>query len=336
LSRQGCSRIALTFALLLVIIIGTLSFVAWQSLSPYQGYSGETFVEIERGTTTKEIAATLQRAGVIRSKYSFYLWRALHPKASLQAGEYRFDKPLSAGDVFDKIRRGEIFYEVLTVPEGSNIYDISQLAKGLRYLKPEEFIKAAQDPALVRDLDPKAPTLEGYLFPSTYRITRKTSAADLCRAMTEQFRREWRVLGGTNAGVDVHGVVTLASLVEKETAAPAERPLIAAVFDNRLQRDMPLQCDPTVVYAALRNDRYHGTIFRSDLTSADPYNTYTHSGLPPGPIANPGLESLKAALHPAQADYLYFVAKPGQVGQHTFSATLTEHEAAVKLYRNGR
>jgi UPF0755 protein len=154
--------------------------------------------------------------------------------------------------------------------------------------------------------------------------------------MTDQFRREWKVLTGGQTRTDVHRTVTLASLVEKETSAPSERPLIAAVFENRLRLNMPLQCDPTVVYAALRNNKYRGTIFRSDLASADPYNTYIHTGLPPGPIANPGTASLKAALEPAQADYLYFVAKPGSVGQHTFSATLNEHQTAVKAYRGGR
>jgi UPF0755 protein len=128
----------------------------------------------------------------------------------------------------------------------------------------------------------------------------------------------------------------MASLVEKETGAPAERPLIAAVFENRLRINMPLQCDPTVVYAALRNNRYRGTIYKSDLGSDDPYNTYAHNGLPPGAIANPGTASLQAALTPATADYLYFVAKPGSVGQHTFSATLDNHESAVKAYRRGR
>jgi UPF0755 protein len=301
--------------------------------SPYKGYSDEVFVEIPRGANTRQLAQKLEAAGVIRTRYSLLLWRALHPKAPLQAGEYQFDSPLLPGDVFSKIRRGATYYEVLTVPEGSNIFDIAQLLKGLRYGKPAEFLAAAKDPSLIKDLDPAAPTLEGYLFPSSYRVSRKTTATELCRMMVEQFRRRWHDLPGNAANADLHRVVTIASLVEKETAAPDERPLIASVFVNRLSRNMPLQCDPTVVYAALRANDYRGTIYRSDLANKDPYNTYVHLGLPPGPIANPGMASLKAALTPAQSAYLYFVAKPGMVGQHTFSATLNEHETAVKAYR---
>jgi UPF0755 protein len=321
---------------LILVLAGIGGVLVWQSLAPYKGYSNEVFLEFERGTSTKALAAELEEKGIIRSRYLFLLWRAMHPRTALQAGEYHFDRPLAPGDVFNKIRRGDIYYEEITVPEGSNLFDIADLLKGLRSFHPEDFVKAAANPALIRDLDPKAPTLEGYLFPSTYRVTRKTTGQDLCRMMTDQFRREWRTLTAGAARADVHKLVTLASLVEKETAAPSERPLIAAVFENRLQRNMALQCDPTVVYAALRNNRYRGTIFRSDLANNDPYNTYIHTGLPPGPIANPGVASLKAALKPAVADYLYFVAKPGSIGQHTFSATLNEHELAVKAYRGGR
>jgi UPF0755 protein len=336
LNRQGCFRAIGCLSLAGLLLAAALGFAAWEALTPYKGYPNDVFVELEHGTSTQELAATLEKEGIIRSRYSFLLWRALHPKTSLQAGEYHFDQPLSPGEVFAKIRRGDIYYEEVTVPEGSNLFDIAELLKGLRSLKPEDFVRAAANPAMVRDLDPQAPTLEGYLFPSTYRVTRKTTGEDLCRLMTDQFRRAWKVLTGGQTRTDVHKIVTLASLVEKETGAPSERPLIAAVFENRLRLNMPLQCDPTVVYAALRNNKYRGTIFRSDLASADPYNTYIHTGLPPGPIANPGTASLKAALDPAQADYLYFVAKPGSVGQHTFSATLNEHQTAVKAYRGGR
>lgn len=335
MSRQGCFRTFLTVAVLVLLVVGALAFAVWELMTPYQGYQHEVFIELERGTSTKQLAAELENSGVIRSRYSFLLWRALHPKASLQAGEYHFDKPLTPGDVFDRIRRGLIFYEDLIVPEGSNMFDIAELLKTLRSVKSIDFVKAAAEPASIRDLDPQAPSLEGYLFPSTYRVTRKTTAAELCQLMTAEFRRQWRTLTNGQPGMDVHRAVTLASLVEKETAAPSERPLIAAVFDNRLRMSMPLQCDPTVVYAALRNHSYRGTIFKSDLASTDAYNTYTHPGLPPGPIANPGAAALKAALDPPQVSYLYFVAKPGSVGQHAFSSTLAEHEAAVKAYREG-
>jgi UPF0755 protein len=336
LTKRGCFRFFLTFAVLAVIVLGVLAFAVWQLMTPYQGYRREVFMELEHGTSTKQLAAKLEQSGVIRSRYAFLLWRALNPGAPLQAGEYHFDKPLTPGEVFDRIRRGLIFYEELRVPEGSNMFDIAELLKTLRSVRSIDFLKAAANPASIRDLDPQAPSLEGYLFPSTYRVTRKTTAAELCQQMTGEFRRQWRTLTGGQAGADVHKAVTLASLVEKETGAPSERPLIAAVFENRLSAGMPLQCDPTVVYAALRSHTYRGTIFRSDLASTDAYNTYTHTGLPPGPIANPGAASLKAALDPPDVAYLYFVAKPGSVGQHNFSSTLAQHEAAVKAYRDGR
>jgi UPF0755 protein len=331
--NKGCFRSLVVLGLALLLVFGVGGFLLWESLTPYQGYANEVFLEFERGTSTRQLADMLEEKGIIRSRYLFLLWRAMHPKTALQAGEYYFDRPLAPGDVFNKIRRGDIYYQQITVPEGSNLFEIADLLKGLRSFKPEEFVKAAADPAMIRDLDPHAPTLEGYLFPSTYRVTRKTTGQDLCRMMTEEFRRQWRRLTAEASGIDVHRVVTLASMVEKETAVASERPLIAAVFENRLRRNMPLQCDPTVVYAALRHNRYRGTIFRSDLANSDPYNTYIHTGLPPGPIANPGIESLRAALHPAKADYLYFVAKPGAIGHHTFSSTLGEHESAVKAYR---
>lgn len=333
MARSGCFRV---LSIILVLLLAFAGWAAWYLFVPYQAYANETFVELEYGTSAQNLAATLEKAGVVRNRYSFLFWRALHPKAALQAGEYRFDRPLTPAEVFDKIHRGAIYYEVLAVPEGSNLFDIAQSLGGLRYIKPADFIAAASDPSLVRDLDPAAPSLEGYLFPSSYRITRKTTAKDLCRAMVDQFQREWRRISAGLDNPDVHRIVTLASLVEKETAVPAERPLIASVFQNRLRRNMALQCDPTVVYAALRENKYRGAIYRSDLASNDPYNTYEHLGLPPGPIANPGAVSLTGALHPAETDYLYFVAKPGSVGQHTFSATLTEHQMAVKAYRGGR
>ena len=336
LNRSGCMRSMLLIGIVAVVVIGIAALAAYEFLTPYKGYSEDVFLELEHGTGTKQLAAALEQRGIIRSRYAFLIWRALHPGAPLQAGEYHFDKPLTPGDVFEKIRRGEIYYEELVVPEGSNIFDIAELLKQLRSMQADAFVKAARDPDLIHDLDPIAPDLEGYLFPSTYRVTRKTSGAQLCQLMTAEFRRNWAKLTGGQTGADVHKTVTLASLVEKETATPAERPLIAGVFYNRLRQNMALQCDPTVVYAALRNNRYRGTIFRSDLMSGDPYNTYIHTGLPPGPIANPGSASLKAALQPADVPYLYFVAKPGATGQHHFSTTLSEHEIAVQQFRQGR
>jgi UPF0755 protein len=194
-----------------------------------------------------------------------------------------------------------------------------------------DFLRAATDPAMIRDLAPSAPTLEGFLFPSTYRLTHSTTAFDLCRMMTDQFRKQWKKIAASS-NVDPQRTVTLASLVEKETGVAGERPLIAGVFVNRLNTGMMLQCDPTTIYAALLENRYRNVIHRSDLASQNEYNTYQHAGLPPGPISNPGAGSLEAALHPAQTEYLYFVARP-EGGGHQFSTTLAAHENAVHQYR---
>lgn len=315
-------------ACLLVAAIATSRY-----LSPYRGFGAQTFVEIEHGMSSREIAHSLAAQGVVRSPWVFLAIRALHPKATLQAGEYRFDSPETPWSVFDKIRRGDVFYEEFTVPEGSNIFDIAGLLQRSDTVDSGAFLKAAANPASIRDLDPLAPDLEGYLFPSTYRVTHQTTAIQLCHMMTTEFRKQWDVLGGKARMADTHRLVTLASLVEKESAVPLERPLIAAVFLNRLRLGMPLQCDPTTVYAALLENRYRGVIHKSDLASANLYNTYAHAGLPPGPISNPGASSLKAALAPADTDYLYFVAKPDGSGSHHFSSTLLEHEKAVLAYR---
>jgi UPF0755 protein len=233
-------------------------------------------------------------------------------------------------DVFRRIARGDTFYYELVVPEGNSIFDIAESIRALKVFPVERFMAVARSPKLVEDFDPKAPSLEGYLFPDTYRINRQTTPEALCRTMTHRFREMWRKL---DTHADVHEIVTLASLVEREAHIPADQPVIASVFRNRLSIDMKLDCDPTTVYAALLDGRYRGTIHRSDLDSMNPYNTYKHAGLPPGPIANPGLGAIKAALNPATTDYLFFVAKADGSGGHMFSSTLAEHSAAVSEYK---
>lgn len=299
---------------------------------PYRGFPDERFLDFDRGTSSRVIARDLARAGIVRFQWQFLLARALRPAQRLQAGEYRFRDPASVWNVFDRMARGDVFYYELTIPEGSNLFDIAGAVASLGFLSAEDFLAAASQPGLIRDLDPQAPTLEGYLFPSTYRVTRHTTAGELCRQMVDQFRRHWKPLAGENSA-NPHQVVTLASLIEKETAVAAERPLVSSVYHNRLAKGMLLQCDPTVIYADLLDGRYRGAIYRSDLASRNTYNTYEHAGLPPGPIANPGVASLEAAMHPAQTDYLYFVAKPDGAGAHQFSATLAAHQKAVKVYR---
>jgi UPF0755 protein len=318
---------------LLIALICALAGLAVAALViPFQGFPAEAFVEIPRGTGTRAIAQELTKDGVIRYSWEFELLRLVKQSAKLQAGEYRFAKAASALEVFDRIARGDIYFVEFTVPEGSNMFDIATSLEAQGLMSGEDFLAAADDPSLMRDLAPKAKSLEGYLFPSTYRLSHTTTPARLAKMMTDEFRKQWSKLTAGNHA-DVRSTVTLASLVEKETATPDERPVIASVFRNRLSQGMRLQCDPTTIYAALLENRYRGTIHKSDLASTNPYNTYENAGLPPGPIANPGAESLRAALEPADTRFLYFVAKPAG-GGHQFSTSIAQHEKAVIAYRH--
>jgi len=317
--------------LFLAVLAG--GFLAYRALAPYQGFSGETFVEIPRGTSTNGVADKLAAAGVVRTPYDFLLARTTERRRVLQAGEYKFDHAASAIEVFDRIARGDVYAIDFVVPEGKNMFDIAALAGQLKLFPAADFLKAARNPALIHDLDPQAPTLEGYLFPNTYKLPRTTTPERLCQIMTGKFREVWK---GMKGAADVHRTVTLASLVEKEGRQPQERPQIAAVFANRLRIGMKLDCDPTTIYAALLAGRYNGTIHRSDLDSEDAYNTYRHPGLPPGPIANPGQDALEAALHPAENEALYFVLKPDGSGTHQFSKSIEDHEKATAAYRKSQ
>ena len=333
--RRGCLGRGLFTGLSIVLICAVIGagIAGYWYFGPYKGFRTEAFVDVEHGMSSRQIARELTHYGVVRSQWAFLAVRFLRARAKLQAGEYRFATAQTPWQVFEEIRRGEVFYEEVTVPEGSNMFDIAALLDGLDMVKGDTFLKVAEKPDMIRDLDPVTPNLEGYLFPSTYRMTRSTTAAQLCRAMTGEFRKKWASIGGLAQRTETHKLVTLASLVEKESAIPQERPIVASVFLNRLRINMPLQCDPSTVYAALIENKYRGVIHRSDLASVNPYNTYAHAGLPPGPIANPGIQSLQAALHPATTDYIYFVAKPDGSGTHHFSATLSEHDKAVSAYR---
>lgn len=319
---------AVRVSILAALAIG--GFAAYRLATPYQGFAGETFVDLPHGTSTSAMADLLVQAGVIRGRGDFLLARLVSQRRVLQAGEYRFNHPATPFEVVSRIARGDIFFYELVVPEGKNMFDIAAATEQLGLFQASQFLAAARDPHLIRDLDPQAPTLEGYLFPDTYKLRRHTTPEDLCRIMTGKFREAWRSLGRNE---DVHRTITMASLVEKESKLPAERPKIAAVFENRLRIGMKLDCDPTTIYAAQLEGRYRGVIHRSDLDSGNPYNTYRHVGLPPGPIANPGLAAVRAVDAAEPSDSLYFVARPDGSGSHEFSSTIAAHENAVERYR---
>ncbi len=315
---------------LLLAALATAGAVTFALLVP-AGPRTETFVDILPGTPSLQIAAQLKQQGIIRSEYVFLglrVWKG----GTLKAGEYRFDHPAPMEEVWDRIRRGDVYTVSLTIPEGSNLFDIAAKVEAAGLGSKAAFIAAAkQDASLISDLDPTAPSLEGYLFPDTYRFARHTAPLEMMAGMVKRFRLAAQSIGLTTG---FHQTVTLASLVEKETPIDAERPLVASVFVNRLDKNMPLMTDPSVIYAALLDGRYRGTIYQSDLEANSAYNTYRHAGLPPGPICNPGIKSLQAALHPAQTNYLYFVAAGADPsGQSRFSATLEEHAKDVEAYR---
>jgi UPF0755 protein len=325
-------------ALLIIAAMGGLA--GWLDSRISRPYSGrgpqQTFVDIPRGTSRWGVAGILKKNDVIRDRMAFELFSLWHLRRPLQAGEYLFDHPMNSKEVFWKITSGKIFVHIVTVPEGWTMYDIAAELERQNICSREDFLAAARNPSAISDLVPQAKTLEGFLFPSTYEFTRHTTCAQIAKRMVGDFRAVWERLVPDPAtkfpeGLSLLQVVTLASLVERETPKPEERPLVAGVFYNRLRRGSPLQCDPTVQYALQLDGRPERTVQSHDLRFDSPYNTYRVRGLPPGPIANPGEASLRAALAPAQTDYMYFVAN--DQGGHFFSKTLAEHNRNVARYR---
>ena len=303
------------------------------------GPGTETFVDILPGTGTLGIARQLQKAGIVRSAWAFdglVIWKTVsgHSAGSLKAGEYRFDHAARMEEVYDRLRRGDVYTVTLVIPEGFNIFDIATAVAGAKLDSREDFLNAEQrDTELIAEWVPKgsATSVEGYLFPDTYKFSRHVTPILMLTTMVREFRQETKRLGMTPD--EVSRTVTLASLVEKEVHIDRERPEVVSVFENRLAASMPLQTDPAVIYASQLRGTWTGVIHQSELRSDSAYNTYTHVGLPPGPICNPGVASLMAALHPAKTDYLYFVADAN--GATKFAATLAEHNANVAAYREG-
>jgi len=335
--------------LLLLLVAGAAAGYLWYSLEkPFGSYTPDgVFVDVPHGSSSRSVARLLERNGVIRNAIAFEIYARRHTKRTLQAGEYHFDHPVSGKDVFWSIANGNVYQRPFTVREGETMFDIARDLESGKFMNAEEFLAAAKNPELVHDLAPQAKTLEGFLFPATYNLPRRPAATELVAQMTQQFREHWSQIQSAQADAgkldppvsdptgQAHGhplisTVTLASLVERETPKPEERLLVAGVFQNRLKKGMLLQCDPTVIYALEQDGRYNGSLTSKDLHTDSPYNTYMHGGLPPGPIGNPGEISLRAALAPANTDYLYFVANTQ--GGHFFSATLAEHNQNVNRY----
>jgi UPF0755 protein len=329
----------------LIAVLAMGGWLAWTLLAPVTP-PGQTFVMLRPGYSTRRIAKELHSAGVIRSEQAFLLWHYYHHGRSLKAGEYLFEKPGNIVEVQERLRRGDIYFRTVVVPEGFTMFDIARAVEAAGLGPADKFIAAARtDTAMIADIAPQAHSLEGYLFPETYQFNRMMSMHDMVAAMVRQFRQVARESGllpeatasdpapaqAESAPSGVERVVIMASIIEKETAVPEERPLVASVYYNRLEKNMPLAADPSIIYAELLAGTYQGALHHADMSFSSPYNTYRNGGLPPGPIGNPGRSALAAAMHPAQTDYLYFVAD-GE-GHHRFARTIAEHNQNVEQYR---
>jgi len=295
-------------------------------------------VSFAPGTSTGQIFVTLEKQGVVRdARLAEIYYRVYRSGTPLQAGEYLFDRPMPIDEIINRMARGEVVKYPIVVPEGLTAEETFELfwSKGIG--GPEGFRRALSETELLPGLTNGVNDLEGFLFPDTYVVTRSTSARQIVDRMVAEFRKNFTPELREKArelGFTPRQAVILASIIQKETALKQEGPLIAAVYLNRLKKGMRLQADPTVTYALKKDGRWTGLLHRSDYSYDSPFNTYMTDGLPPGPICNPGLPALKAAVSPARSDYLYFVADSR--GGHTFTRTFEEHLQAIATARRLR
>jgi UPF0755 protein len=348
------------FWLIFVALLAAAGWFAWAISTPTEP-AGQTFVLLHPGYSTRRIAAELKSAGVIRSEQAFILWHYVHRHRSLKAGEYLFEKPASIVDIQKRLRRGDVYFHTVVVPEGFNMFDIARAIEAAGLGPAQDFLKVAQsDTDMISDLAPHAKSLEGYLFPDTYDFTRMMTMRQMAGVMVCNFRQQGERIGLDSRAMLVTGTppelkasngcapseatlsasdnltplertVIMASIVEKETRVPDERPLVASVYYNRLGQNIALDADPSIIYAELLAGTYTGVLHHADMQFPSPYNTYRNPGLPPGPIGNPGRSSLEAAMQPAQSDYYYFVADAE--GHHRFAHGIAEHNENVAAYR---
>jgi UPF0755 protein len=289
-------------------------------------------IRVEQGDSLATVARKLSDQKIVSNGFLFSLWARLSgAEKKIHPGLYRFEAKVPPRDVLERLVMGKGIFQTVTIPEGLTVREIAALLENMQIANKEKFLAAAADPNLLAGLGLQDKGIEGYLFPSTYHFVPSTPERDVILTMAEQFRKISLPLLAQREGnskLTAHEILTLASIIEKETGVESERPLVSAVFHNRLQRQMALQSDPTVIYG-LKD--FNGNLTRKDLNDPNPYNTYRIAALPPGPICNPSLSSIRAALQPADVPYLYFVSKND--GTHLFSATIEAHNHAVKIYQ---
>ncbi len=316
-------------------LLGGAGWFAWESRAPETGESGVVIFEVAKGQSVRSVAEALKERGLIRKTAPLLVrYRLFHGSEHIKAGEYALPARREAREVLETLLQGKIYLHPVTVAEGLTAAETFEVFLAAAFGTPESFAAAFKEASGIALIDSEAEDLEGYLFPETYRLPKAATAAEILAGMVDQFKDVFGPKERARAaeiGLTPRRAVVLASLIEEETALAAEKPLVSAVFHNRLRAGMKLECDPTVIYALKKAGPFSRTLTRKDLKFDSPYNTYLYRGLPPGPICNPGKDSLQAALHPAAVDYLFFVAN--RQGGHTFSRTLREHAAAVRAYR---
>ena len=322
---------------IVIVITGILSYEFYKTITiPLSSETSHVVIEVKKGGGLNNISSLLHQKGLIKDPQAFKLLALIKGVVSnLKAGEYRLSPAMTQVEILNKISRGLVIQHSVTIPEGYNVYEIGDLLQKNNITKKDTFIARAFDPEIINKLGFNTNSLEGYLFPETYFFEKNVSDYDIIKKMAATFKKKimtHEIMATVKKSkLSFHNIVTLASIIEKETGKEEERPLISAVFHNRLRKKMRLQSDPTVIYS-IKN--FDGNIRKKDLKIDSPYNTYRYGGLPPGPIANPGLSSIKTALNPAKVGYLYFVSKKN--GEHKFSSTLKEHNRAVLKYQKRR
>lgn len=326
-------RLGLISAALLLLL-----FITWFSLEfyrPMETPPNTIVFEVEKGQTAKEIALNLKKNGIIKKTWPFLAgYRVFFSAQSLKAGEYAIAIPDSPKNILHVLSEGSVYLHSITIPEGLIIQEIAGLLDSEDFAAKQDFLQDVAETSIISSLDKDAPNLEGYLFPETYRFSKGTSSEEIVAAMvfqfTKVFSQEW-IERAAELEMSIRDIVTLASLIEKETSLRKEKKIISAVFHNRLRIGMKLDCDPTIIYILKLEGRFKNRLRTRDLKYDSPFNTYLYSGLPPGPIANPGRGSLEAALYPTDEKFLYFVSKND--GSHHFSQTFREHQNAVNKYQ---
>ncbi len=328
-------RLTIIFiGLIFLVIVFLLAGFGLYFIRPAEKGGKEQMVVLKEGLTLTEVTVELKRRKIITNQSLFKLWaRLLGYSSKIKAGEYRLSSNMAPLKIMEKLTKGAIITHAITIPEGFTKEQIAEILDIKGLVNKQQFLSLTDDPAVLKQYGIPGPSLEGYLYPDTYHFARGISASTAIGTMVKNF---WNVFSplkerAAHLGMKINDVITLASIVEKETGRPDERPTIASVFLNRLKRKMRLESDPTVIYGLAD---FNGNLRRKDLSKHTPYNTYVIRGLPPGPIANPGLEAIKAVLYPDKTDYLYFVSKND--GSHYFSKTLSEHNKAVDIYQKKR